>query len=198
MNAEISSQENKLFQLESQQTRYKAINDAFRKWQKKPASLVQSGLSEADMQIVQTWIPKYSYEKAPIESWRLTNLSATIRACKKMIETLTARHTEAEASGGENKVIDFAGGTLIYNYDDDRVQIDFDEKPLPGMINRLKGSGFKWAPSNGVWQRKLTDNAKGDADYILKLGHWTPEAVAEREAAQKAAHEAQRAKYATA
>jgi len=34
-----------------------------------------------------------------------------------------------------------------------------DHKPEPEVRDVLKRNGFKWAPSQGAWQRQLTDNA---------------------------------------
>jgi hypothetical protein len=39
-------------------------------------------------------------------------------------------------------------------------------KPSQEVIDLLKKHAFKWAPSTGVWQRQLTDNAR----YAFKTG----------------------------
>ena len=51
------------------------------------------------------------------------------------------------------------GVRIIQNTDINRLQIEFDDKPDEEMRSKLKSNGFKWAPSQGVWQRQLTDNA---------------------------------------
>ena len=51
------------------------------------------------------------------------------------------------------------GGKVVINQEVNRVQIIFDGKPDPDVRSELKGEGFRWAPSQGAWQRQLTDNA---------------------------------------
>lgn len=46
-----------------------------------------------------------------------------------------------------------------------RLQLFFEEKPEETTRKILKRNGFKWAPSQGAWQRQLTNNAK----YSLKI-----------------------------
>ena len=39
------------------------------------------------------------------------------------------------------------------------MQLLFDEKPPEDQRRALKSEGFKWAPSQGAWQRQLNQNA---------------------------------------
>jgi len=58
------------------------------------------------------------------------------------------------------------------NKDLGRLQLFFDEKPNEIERNRLKANGFKWAPSQGAWQRQLNDNAiyaAGRLDFLRPL-----------------------------
>ena len=41
-----------------------------------------------------------------------------------------------------------------------RYQIIFDGKPEPEVRYLLKSNGFKWAPSQGAWQRQITSNGR--------------------------------------
>ena len=41
-----------------------------------------------------------------------------------------------------------------------RYQIIFDGKPEPEVRDLLKSNGFKWAPSQGAWQRQITSNGR--------------------------------------
>lgn len=59
------------------------------------------------------------------------------------------------------------GVRIIQNTDINRLQIEFDDKPDEEMRSKLKANGFKWAPSQGVWQRQLTDNAISAAKRIF-------------------------------
>ena len=92
-------------------------------------------------------------EPKPYPSFRITNNNAVIRQTKQRIEELTAQ-TEAGYEGWA-----FDGGTVEANQAANRLQITFDEKPDANTLAALKGAGFRWAPSAGVWQRQLNDNA---------------------------------------
>jgi hypothetical protein len=47
-----------------------------------------------------------------------------------------------------------------------RLQLIFDEKPNESQRTQLKSSGFKWAPSQGAWQRQLNNKAIYAANWI--------------------------------
>ena len=49
---------------------------------------------------------------------------------------------------------------VIENTELMRIQIVFDGKPNEAIRNTLKANGFRWAPSQGAWQRQLTSNGK--------------------------------------
>ena len=45
------------------------------------------------------------------------------------------------------------------NEAENRLQLIFEEKPDANQRQELKSNGFKWAPSQGAWQRQLNQNA---------------------------------------
>lgn len=53
----------------------------------------------------------------------------------------------------------FPGGEAKINEAENRLQLLFDEKPPEDQRRALKSEGFKWAPSQGAWQRQLNQNA---------------------------------------
>jgi len=67
----------------------------------------------------------------------------------------------------ENDEIEFKNGKIIKNFNINRLQLSFNEKPSPELINQLKHNGFHWSPSNKVWQRQLTDNAIRATNKLL-------------------------------
>ena len=69
------------------------------------------------------------------------------------------REKLVQQANRENMEIAFEGGTIVYNYDEDRLQILFDAVPDSDMRTKLKGNAFKWPPRNQAWQRQLTQNA---------------------------------------
>jgi hypothetical protein len=105
----------------------------------------------------------YSWEKQPFSSYTLTNNNADIKRMDIRIKELT-RKIEVGFSGWE-----FAGGRAEANTEANRLQLFFDEKPSESQRANLKANGFKWASSQGAWQRQLTDNAiyaAGRLDFI--------------------------------
>lgn len=62
----------------------------------------------------------------------------------------------------------FIGGRVIHNFEEDRLQLIFDEKPLPDIIHQLKKNGFRWSPRFMAWQRQLTNNAIYATNCLLK------------------------------
>lgn len=97
-----------------------------------------------------------------IPSWQLTNNLKEIRRLEgRLVEEQAkeARSAQAQAAGAPYEQ-DIPGGiTVTYNTEDDRIQLTFPGKPAAETIGQLKGAGFRWSPSNGAWQRQLTDNA---------------------------------------
>ena len=79
------------------------------------------------------------------------------------------RKQAEERAGRESKEIPFEGGTVIYNYEIDRLQIVFDGKPDDDLRSRLKKAAFKWSPNQGAWQRQLTRNAIYATGQILNI-----------------------------
>lgn len=102
----------------------------------------------------------YSWETAPYPSYELSNNNAEIRRLKQRINTLT-QDKELGFVGWT-----FEGGEAIANTDKNRLQLIFDEKPSEKQRTALKANGFKWAPSEGAWQRQLNGNAMYAANHI--------------------------------
>jgi len=99
----------------------------------------------------------------PEPAWVLTNLGGNIRRVKERIAQLE----ELEKMPAE--IIDFDGGEIISDVDDNRVKIVFDERPNEEMIKKLKSWGFKWAPSEQAWQRLRNFNALCAAKRICGI-----------------------------
>ena len=51
---------------------------------------------------------------------------------------------------------------------EDRLQIIFPGKPDVEVRAKLKGSGFRWSPTSGAWQRHLGNSAIYAANAILR------------------------------
>lgn len=85
------------------------------------------------------------------------------------IKRITDRLTDLERKKGkENKVVDYVAFKACWNYEQDRLQLLFDDKLEAATISLLKIKGFKWSPSNMAWQRVLNRNAEYAAGEVLK------------------------------
>ena len=97
-------------------------------------------------------------DPVPYPSYLLSNNNANIHRVEQRISDLKNR---AEFVGWE-----FPGGRAEVNEGENRLQLFFDEKPTVEQRRELKSGGFRWAPSQGAWQRQLTKNAIYAADRI--------------------------------
>lgn len=61
------------------------------------------------------------------------------------------------------------GYTYRENVEAMRVQLVFDGKPDDETRTLLKRNGFKWAPSQGAWQRQLNDAGKYAAHRVMEV-----------------------------
>jgi len=94
----------------------------------------------------------------PFPSYALSNNNQEIHRIRGRIEEL---QNKSEYAGWT-----FEGGRAEANETENRLQLFFDEKPSDGQRQELKKHGFKWAPSQGAWQRQLTKNAIHSAGYM--------------------------------
>lgn len=117
--------------------------------------LVEAGLSESNAKKIQ--LPDFA-NRIGFASFSLTNNNANIKRVEERIRILEAKEQRATTVGQES--LQFNGGVIIYNHEADRIQIKHDTKPQPEIISLLKSNGFKWSPSQSVWQRQLTANAR--------------------------------------
>jgi len=82
------------------------------------------------------------------------NSAADIRRNKQRLEELK----KAQAAGPREPFV-HGDVTITWNTDANRVQIEFPGKPSDDIRERLKSHGFKWAPTDGVWQRHANESA---------------------------------------
>lgn len=57
---------------------------------------------------------------------------------------------------------------VVENTEAMRYQILFDGKPDEEIRSLLKSNGFKWAPSQGAWQRQITANGKWALNRVVE------------------------------
>lgn len=93
--------------------------------------------------------------------FELSNNNANIHRIEGRIKEI-----ERLAADGMPEGWKFDGGEVVINQEVNRVQIIFDGKPDEDTRKELKSNGFKWAPSQGAWQRQLTKNALWAAKHL--------------------------------
>ena len=154
----IQKLEDKLKKLQELQERMRGTNAYYRKHKTLDGcpDLTPEQVEKLKANMPPVWHPG----DKPFLPWQLSNNSAEIRRVKTRIEKLTQQRA-AGYVGWE-----FDGGTVEANQEENRLQIFFDHKPEEDVRSELKANGFRWAPSAGVWQRQLNDNAIWAADRI--------------------------------
>lgn len=148
----VEKLEAKLAALEKHQEMMKAANAAIRMKDpaKGDAKLAELGYTPED--IAKLREPDFC-GRIGYPAYALQNNNANIRRIRGRIAELKKR-TESTPEGWE-----FDGGRVVVNTTENRLQVIFDGKPDADVRTELKGEGFRWAPSQGTWQRQLTDNA---------------------------------------
>lgn len=76
------------------------------------------------------------------------------------------KQEERQSMDNNEQVIN--GVKVVRNYAANRLQLFFDGKPASETITKLKKAAFKWTPSQGCWQRQLTQNAIYAMQQLLK------------------------------
>ncbi len=140
----------KLEGLESQQTTMKEVNAYFRKHKTLDGcpELTPEQAEKLKADMAQSW---HLDKSKPYPAYLLSNNNANIRRVRQRIEELSSR---SEFAGWT-----FPGGEAKINEAENRLQLIFEEKPDANQRQELKSNGFKWAPSQGAWQRQLNQNA---------------------------------------
>lgn len=96
----------------------------------------------------------------PYPRWALDNNGAEIRRLRSRLAVLDAQ--QAQGDSEQN----FSGGILRIT--PERVQLVFDDKPAAEIRDIVKQWGFRWAPSQGAWQRQNTANGRYAAKQAIK------------------------------
>ena len=148
--------------LENEQERMKAANKAIRKG-KSPEGRIEAlkAIGYTDAQANEILTPDY-YGGIGYASFSLTNTNANIKRIRARIAHIKAEREAPTIQGWK-----FDGGEVIANYDADRLQIFFDQKPDAEKRASLKKAAFKWSPRFSAWQRQLTCNAFRAAQSLV-------------------------------
>lgn len=145
----VEKLEAKLAGLEEAQAHMKTVNAYFRKHKTLEGC---PDLSPEQVLSLQASMSRdWRKDPVPFPSYELTNNNANIRRVRQRIDDLKNRSDFAGWT--------FPGGEAKINEAENRLQLLFEGKPPEEQRRALKAEGFKWAPSQGAWQRQLTPNA---------------------------------------
>ena len=157
----IERLEYKLETLKALQEKMKSANVAIRKKDKEEGNLDLLALGYSPDQIKELRTPDFG-GRIGYPAYALQNNNQEIHRVEDRINSLKAikdKGTIEEENEG-------------YTYREDpesmRIQFIFDGKPGDEVRNILKQNGFRWAPSQGAWQRQLTRNGQWSADIVKK------------------------------
>ncbi|MDR6294294.1 hypothetical protein E9232_006848 [Inquilinus ginsengisoli] len=143
----------KLAKLEEDVARMKRANAALRR--EDHNALVELGFTGG--QIAKLREPDFA-GRVGFPAYVFTNAGAEARRLRARIQRLERRQHE------ESRTYALEDGTrIVFNVEANRVQVLTPGKPDEARRRALKGCGFRWAPSEGAWQRHLSLNALWEA-----------------------------------
>lgn len=149
----IEKLEEKLEDLKGTQERMKAANKAIRMKDTEAGDDALREMGYSEEAIKQLREPDFC-GRIGYPSYQLTNNNANIHRVEERLKRLKA---VKEKGSSEQEYETFK---VVENTEAMRYQIIFDGKPDAEVRTLLKSNGFKWAPSQGAWQRQITTNGK--------------------------------------
>lgn len=157
----IEKLEEKLEDLKNTQERMKAANKAIRMKDTEEGDDLLREMGYSEESIKQIREPDFC-GRVGYPSYLLTNNNANIHRVEERLKRLKA---VKEKGSSEQEYETFK---VVENTDVMRYQIIFDGKPDTEIRTLLKSNGFKWAPSQGAWQRQITTNGKYALNSVVE------------------------------
>lgn len=172
--AAVIKLQDKLDRLIAYQEEMKRINKAVRyvlkayeaKEDRTSALAKQLGIEEHKCAVLLE--PDYA-GRLGIPAYALQNNNANIRRVRQRLND--AKALAFKVASAEKVMAEEMYGeiTLIRDLEDNRLRLIFPDKPDPSARAILKKNGFRWSPSNGAWQRQLTNSAEYAAKRVIEL-----------------------------
>ena len=157
----IEKLEEKLEDLKNSQERMKAANKAIRMKDTEAGNDALRELGYSEEAIKQLREPDFC-GRIGYPSYLLTNNNQNIHRIEERLNHLKA----AKEKGTSEQ--EYGTFMVVENTEVMRYQIIFDGKPEAEVRALLKSNGFKWAPSQGAWQRQITSNGKYALSSVVK------------------------------
>ena len=157
----IEKLEEKLEDLKGTQERMKAANKAIRMKDTEAGDDALREMGYSEEAIKQLREPDFC-GRLGYPGYLLTNNNANIHRVEERLNRLKA----VKEKGSSEQ--EFGTFKVVENTEDMRYQIIFDGKPDTEVRTLLKSNGFKWAPSQGAWQRQITTNGKYALNRVVE------------------------------
>lgn len=155
----VAKLEKKLADLRALQEKMKSANKAIRMKDMAAGDAKLKDLGFTNVEITQLRQPDFC-GRVGFPDYAMKNNNANIHRIEGRIKELQ-RTKEAEPAETETEHY-----RVVENTEQMRLQVFFDGKPAAEVRNVMKANGFRWAPSNGCWQRQLTDNARYSMRHV--------------------------------
>ena len=157
----VEKLEERLADLKDEQDRMKAANKAIRMKDTEAGDDLLREMGYSEEAIKELRKPDY-IGRIGYPSYLLTNNNQNIHRIEERLKRLKAIK---EKGSSEQEYETFK---VVENTDAMRYQIIFDGKPEAEVRTLLKSNGFKWAPSQGAWQRQITTNGKHALNSVVE------------------------------
>ena len=132
----------KIAKAEADQTLWKSINAAYKKFLKNPASLDMCELSEGMKKVIREFKPEWSHD-LPIPAYRFTNNNANIHRMKERAQVV------ARKQAAEDKTEEINGVKIEYSPSENRIRIFYPARVPLETYQALKQHGFRVLRSAG-------------------------------------------------
>lgn len=145
---------------------HKHLADTRKAWQMLQRGTLEKNKTISDdiKEAVIAFVPGTEYfSREPVLAYELQNSNANIKTIKDRIANLEKM---AEPAQPDRQIEDI---TIIDSKTLNRVQIVFPGKPDDATRLLLKRNGFKWAPSQGAWQRLRTPGVFTRAVWLISV-----------------------------
>lgn len=157
----IEKLEEKLEDMKALQEKMRATNKAIRLKDTEAGNDVLREMGYSEETIAELRKPDFC-GRVGFPDYELSNNNANIHRVEERIKGLKA---VKERGSSEQEYETFK---VVENTEAMRYQIIFEGKPEAEVRDLLKSNGFKWAPSQGAWQRQITANGKYALNKVVE------------------------------
>lgn len=119
-------------------------------------------------------VPPQEWMGAGFPAYQLSGELAEIKRLATRLATIEANRARGTVEHEHNTT---AGRLrVVENGDAARIQMFFDGKPEAATRDLMKREGFRWAPSEGAWQRHLNNAGRYSASRVVSALQGEPSA----------------------